>query len=85
MKKTFKLENDIGMEIEYTILGFSSNDNEKYVIFTNGLSADNVLGKRLFAGLVEKEEPFTVKRLRKVEEKEIVSEFISNLTGSFDE
>ncbi|MBQ8659851.1 MAG: hypothetical protein IJ475_03335 [Bacilli bacterium] len=73
-KKTFMLENDIGIEIKYTVLGITSTD-DKYVVYTNYLPSDNEFGIRLFASKLISEEPFKVEKLSKVKEKEVIEAF----------
>lgn len=78
MEKTFKMENDIGIEINYTILGIT-NEEDKYAVFTNYLPSDNEIGIRLFAGKVVSEEPLKIEKISKKKEKEIVDEFKTEL------
>ena len=68
------LENDIGIEIKYTVLGITSTD-DKYVVYTNYLPSDNEFGIRLFASKLISEEPFKVEKLSKVKEKEVIEAF----------
>ncbi len=82
MKKKFKMANDVGIEVNYTVLGIISNNGKDYVLYTNGLPADNKFGKRILAGLLVNEEPIDIKKLRIKEEKEIVELFIEQVIES---
>lgn len=75
MPKTFNLENDVGIEVKYTILGVTKNEGTKYVVYTNYLPSDNEFGIRLFASELINENPFEVNRITKIKEKEIIEEF----------
>ena len=75
MAKTFMMENDVGIEVKYTILGTTEIKGTKYVVFTNHLPADNELGIRLLAGKITNENPFQVERLRLSEQKPIIEDF----------
>lgn len=71
MRKSFKMENDIGIVVNYTVLGVTDD----YIVFTNYMPADNEFGIRIMAGRIVSEDPFEVKRLSIQKEKEIVEEF----------
>lgn len=73
-KKTFMLENDIGIEIKYTVLGIADSD-DKYVVYTNYLPSDNEFGIRLFASKLISEEPFKVEKISRAKEKEVIEDF----------
>lgn len=75
MKRSFIMENEIGIKVKYNILA-RIDGKKKYIIYTNYMPADNVLGVRLLAGVVISEEPFCVKELRKREEVKIVDDFL---------
>lgn len=74
MKKTFIMQNDIGLEVKYTILAKIALDKD-YVVYTNYLPSDNELGIRLFVGIVESMDPVKIKKATKKEEKEILDDF----------
>lgn len=82
MRKKFKIENDVGIEVEYTLLGVLSNNGKNYVVYTNHLPADNQFGKRVLAGELISEEPLNIKKLRKKEEKEITDLFIGEVLST---
>ena len=71
MEKKFTMENDVGIEVNYTVLGRLDD----YIIYTNYLSSDNELGIRLLVGKLESEEPFIVKRVPLAEQKPIIEQF----------
>lgn len=78
--KKFTMLNDVGIEVNYTILGISSGEqNKKYVVYTNYMPSDNELGYRLLAGELVSEEPFEVKRISLAKQKEIVDSFIMEI------
>lgn len=69
------MENDIGIVVNYTVLGITNDEDKKYVVYTNYLPSDNELGVRLFAGLITDEKNFKVERLSKTLENKITEEF----------
>ena len=71
MKKSFKMENDVGIVVNYKVLGITDD----YIVFTNYMPADNEFGIRIMAGRIISQDPFEVKRLSIQKEKEIVEEF----------
>ena len=75
MVKKFKLENDVGIEIKYTVLGITEVDGHKMVVYTDYFPSDNELGIRLIAGELISEDPFEIKKLRKSEQKDIIEDF----------
>lgn len=46
--KSFYKKNELGVNIEYSIIGYCNDDNRKYVIYTDFVDDDNELGMRLF-------------------------------------
>lgn len=82
MKTHFTMENDVGIEVEYTVLAVLTNNGKDYVIYTNHLPADNKLGKRILVGELICVEPLDIKRLFRSEEKEIKELFISEVLAS---
>ena len=78
MKKSFKMENDIGIVVNYTVLGVTDD----YVVFTNYMPSDNEFGIRIMAGKIISQDPFEVKRLNIQKEKEIVEEFKMELIST---
>ena len=61
--KKFKMLNDVGIEVNYTVLGITSNDkDDKFVVYTNFMPSDNEFGYRLLAGKLVSEEPFEVRK-----------------------
>lgn len=75
MKKTFTMENDIGLNVKYTILATNYSDNEEYIIYTNYLPSDNELGVRLFLGKVKNADPLEVEVVKGEKEKELIEAF----------
>ncbi len=71
MQKKFTMENDVGIEINYTILGKMDN----YIVYTNYMPSDNELGIRLFVGKLESEDPFLIKKVSISEQKPIIEQF----------
>lgn len=75
MKKTFEMENELGLKVKYTILGVDSSSSEKYIIYTNYIPSDNELGVRLFAGKLSSENPIVVDDISDMKKKELIEEF----------
>jgi len=50
VKETFIRKNDIGVDIEYTIVGRFNTDNREYIIYTDFVS-DKEYGLRLFVDM----------------------------------
>lgn len=75
MVKTFTMENDVGIDVNYTILGVSKNNEDRYVVYTNYMPSDNEFGFRLLASKLVSEEPFIVERITRAKEKEIIEFF----------
>ncbi len=74
--ETFKRKNDIGVEIEYTILGQLNDNNKTYYIYTDFVPDDNDVGMRLYVDLKDNT---GLIRLPKEEEKEIIKKFNKEL------
>lgn len=81
MKKSFSMENDIGLLVKYTVLGITSID-EKYVIYTDYFPSENELGIRLYAGLLIDENEFKIKKIQGVKEKELTDAFAAEVVSS---
>lgn len=69
------MENDVGIEVKYTILGISNDSDEQYVVYTNYMPSDNEFGFRLNASKLISEEPFQVERISRAKENEIIEDF----------
>ena len=82
--KKFTMLNDVGIEVNYTVLGITNGDTnkEKYVVYTNFMPSDNELGYRLLAGQLVSEEPFEVKRISLAKQKDIIDSFVIELVNS---
>lgn len=75
MTKNFTMENDVGIPVNYTVLGVTKINDCKYVVFTNHLPSDNEFGVRLLAGKLVSENPIQVEKLRISEQKPIIEDF----------
>lgn len=75
MIKTFNMENDVGIEIKYTVLGVSRDGEHRYVVYTNYMPSDNEFGFRLNASELISEDPFQVKRITRAKENEVIEYF----------
>lgn len=82
MKKVFTMENDIGLDVKYTILGTNYSDNEEYIVYTNYLPSDNELGVRLFVGRIKSENPFEIEVVKGQKEKELIESFKVEIISS---
>lgn len=82
MKKTFEMENELGLNMTYTVLGLDSSGKDKFVIYTNYLPSDNELGVRLFAGKVSCDNPFTVEKVAEKKQKELIEAFKVEIISS---
>lgn len=69
---TFKMKNDIGVEIEYTEIGKIELD-KKYILYTDFVPENNNVGFRIFVAELKKDGLEVIKD-KTVREK-IVSEF----------
>lgn len=79
-KKKFKILNDVGIEVEYTILGITAgNKDESYVVYTNYMPSDNPFGYRLLVSQLVNEETFELKRVSKAKQQEIIDTFLDEL------
>lgn len=79
MKKKFCASNEIGLEIEYTTLALTSDDGNKYVIYTDYFPSDNELGIRLYVGKLIDEEKFSVEKVDKKLEKKLKDSFVMEI------
>ena len=79
MKKSFRALNDVGIEMNYTVLSYAKRDSKNYVIYTNNMPSDNDLGVRILVSEMVNEEPFEIKRINNKLEKEITEEFIMEM------
>lgn len=82
MNETFIRKNDIGVDIEYTIIGRYNSDNRDYIIYTDFVSDEkDVL--RLFVDMVNGDEYVPVSDTRKDlildEYREEIKKYISSL------
>lgn len=81
--KKFTMLNDVGIEVNYTVLGVTEGEKEdKYVVYTNFMPSDNELGYRLLVGKLVSTEPFEIKRVSMAKQKEISESFIIELINS---
>ena len=71
MQKKFTMENDVGIEVDYTVLG----ELDEYIVYTNYMPSDNELGIRLLVGKLVSEDPFEIKRVPIAEQKPIIDQF----------
>jgi len=71
MEKKFTMENDVGIEVNYTVLAQLG----EYLIYTNYMPSDNELGIRLLVGRIINENPLELARVPIAEQKEIIEEF----------
>lgn len=71
-EQIFKRKNDIGVEIEYSIVGNFNNNNEEYIIYTDFVPVDKYYQIRLF---VDKKVNKHFKRLNNEQEEEIIKKF----------
>ena len=81
MKKKFRMKNDVGIDIDYTVLGVIKN-KKNYVVYTNYLPADNEFGIRLLVGELIWDEPIDIKKLPLKDQKEISELFIKEMLMS---
>ncbi len=78
--ETFTRKNDIGVDIEYTVIGQYKDRGNIYYIYTDFVTDDgNKLGIRLFAD-IEKDKQ--LKRLERDQEKEIILKFSKDVLTS---
>jgi hypothetical protein len=82
MNETFIRKNDIGVDIEYTIIGRYNSDNRDYIIYTDFVSDEkDVL--RLFVDMVNGDEYVPISDTRKDlildEYREGIKKYISSL------
>ena len=82
MNETFIRKNDIGVDIEYTIIGRYNSDNRDYIIYTDFVSDEkDVL--RLFVDMVNGDEYVPISDTRKDlildEYREEIKKYISSL------
>ena len=78
MIETFKRKNDIGVDIEYTVIGKYKDNGNMYYIYTDFVSDDNKVGIRLFADI---QRDGKLERLEKDKEKEIILNFNKELVN----
>lgn len=78
MKKKFRMKNDVGIDVDYTVLGIFK-DKKNYVIYTNYLPADNEFGIRLLVGELINDDPIDIKRISLKEQKDISELFIKEM------
>jgi len=76
MVKKFKMDNEVGISVNYTVLGVTDIDGISYVVYTDKFPSDNELGVRLLVGKLVSEDPFELERVDRQEQKKIANEFI---------
>lgn len=76
MKKKFKMENEVGILVEYTVLAVTEESDITYVIYTNYFPSDNELGVRLFAGKLVDTISYRVSKISKEKEKKLIEAFM---------
>ncbi len=80
--KTFYKKNDIGVDIEYTVVGTYKDGDEEYVIYTDFVDDDQKeVGLRLFVG---KQVNDNVERIDPSKENEILSELEKELEAKLN-
>ncbi len=80
--KTFYKKNDIGVNIEYTVVGSYKDGEEEYVIYTDFVEDDKrEAGLRLFVG---KTVDGDVEKIDSVKENEILSELEKELAAKLN-
>lgn len=72
MGETFRRKNEIGVEIEYTIVGYSFIDGKKYMLYTDFYPKKSIGGIRIFVDEVIENEYI---KLSEEEEDKIISQF----------
>lgn len=77
-ESTFKMKNDIGVEIEYTEIGRITLDKE-YVLYTDFFPEDNNVGFRIFVAKLTKEGLMEIKD-KNIREA-IIREFNNQILG----
>lgn len=75
MKKKFKMENEVGILMEYTVLAVTEESDTTYVIYTNYFPSANELGVRLFAGKLVDTISYRVSKISKEKEKKLIEAF----------
>ena len=80
--KTFYKKNDIGVDIEYTVVGTYKDGDEEYVIYTDFVEDNQKeVGLRLFVG---KQVNDNVERIDPSKENEILSELEKELEAKLN-
>lgn len=77
--ETFKRKNDIGVAIEYTIIGRYNDNGNTYCLYTDFVPDNNKVGIRLF---VDIEKDNKLERLPKDKENEIIIKFNKEILKS---
>jgi len=72
MKESFRRKNEIGIEIEYDIVGYYKEGGKVYCIYTDFVPENNNIGIRLFVDEKINDESI---RLAKDDEQKIISKF----------
>ncbi len=80
--KKFTMLNDVGIEVNYTVLAILTNENDMYAIYTNFMPSDNELGYRLLVGKVICEEPFKLERVNKEMHDQMIDSFLNEIIES---
>lgn len=76
MVKKFKMDNEVGIPVNYTVLGITDINDISYVVYTDRFPSENELGVRLLVGKLISEDPFELGRVDRQKQKEIANEFV---------
>ena len=83
MKETFYRKNEIGVNIEYYVVGYWKNDDKTYCIYTDFVSdSTNISGIRLFVDQVNGKESIP---LSKEESTTIINQFQNEILDYINE
>ena len=78
MKETFKRKNDIGVDIEYTVLAKFKSDERDYIIYTDFVSDDKDI-YRLYVDMVNGDNRVTLSESG----KNVILDIFRNEIGSY--
>ena len=78
MKETFKRKNDIGVDIEYTVLAKFKSDERDYIIYTDFVSDDKDI-YRLYVDMVNGDNRVTLSESG----KDVILDKFRNEVGSY--
>jgi septal ring factor EnvC (AmiA/AmiB activator) len=80
--KTFYKKNDIGVDIEYSVVGSYKDGEEEYVIYTDFVEDEQKeAGLKLYVGKIVNED---VERIDSTKESEILSELEKELAAKLN-